>query len=202
MKIDLNNLALYVHKICVENQIVISIDWIPRQENTRADRLSKMQDFDDWSINNDIFAYFDNIYGPFTLDVFANDMNTKCSKFYAKWWCQGCAGVDAFAYNWGTDLCWVAPPPYLIAKVLIHAESNKAKGICFIPKWEAAIFWPIVIKLINNKKITLIHEFVRPCKLFIKGSLLNKIFTEETCSFNMLVFKFRLIFFTLLILIT
>ena len=106
------------------------------------------------------------------------------------------------AYNWGTDVCWVAPPPYLIAKVLIHAESNKAKGICFIPKWEAAIFWPIVIKLINNKKITLIHEFVRPCKLFIKGSLLNKIFTEETCSFNMLVFKFRLIFYTLLILIT
>ena len=107
-----------------------------------------------------------------------------------------------FAYNWGTDVCWVAPPPYLIAKVLIHAESNKAKGICFIPKWEAAIFWPIVIKLINNKKITLIHEFVRPCKTFIKGSLLNKIFTEETCSFNMLVFKFKLIFFTLLILIT
>ena len=109
--------------------------------------------------------------------------------------------LTLFAYNWGTDLCWVAPPPYLIAKVLIHAESNKAKGICFIPKWEAAIFWPIVIKLINNKKITLIHEFVRPRKLFIKGSLLNKIFTEETCSFNMLVFKFRLIFHTLLILI-
>ena len=40
MKIDLNNLALYVHKICVENQIVISIDWIPRQENTRADHFS------------------------------------------------------------------------------------------------------------------------------------------------------------------
>ena len=61
--------------------IAIDIEWIPRSENEVADYLSKIVDFEDWSVKDSYFQAVDSTWGPFTVDCFANSVNTKVSRF-------------------------------------------------------------------------------------------------------------------------
>ena len=46
---------------------------MPRNDNERADALSRIIDYDDWSINPSVFKWLDSIWGPHTVDRFATD---------------------------------------------------------------------------------------------------------------------------------
>ena len=59
MKSELQDIALDVFNICLDNNIVLEIEWIPRDKNIQADELSKIFDFDDWGVSDIIFKYFD-----------------------------------------------------------------------------------------------------------------------------------------------
>ena len=50
-KEDLQIIATEVNSFCVENQISLSVGWIPRSPNEKADHLSRCKDSDDWEIN-------------------------------------------------------------------------------------------------------------------------------------------------------
>jgi hypothetical protein len=39
------------------------VEWIPRTENERADFFSRIVDFDDWGISEDLFVYVDSLWG-------------------------------------------------------------------------------------------------------------------------------------------
>lgn len=58
-KRKLQNIAISVKNFCSDNGIVLKSQWIPRANNTFADRLSKLSDCDDWSIKQSVFDYFD-----------------------------------------------------------------------------------------------------------------------------------------------
>ena len=55
MKPDLNLIAMGILQLCIEHDIQLSVDWIPRDENAVADTLSKLVDSDDWAIANNVF---------------------------------------------------------------------------------------------------------------------------------------------------
>ena len=57
--------------------ILLDVEWIPRDENSYADYLSQIFDFDDWGVSKNIFNYFDTLGGPFTCDRFADFKNKK-----------------------------------------------------------------------------------------------------------------------------
>ena len=42
---------------------IIDIEWIPRSENEVADYLSKIVDFDDWSVKDSYFQAVDSTWG-------------------------------------------------------------------------------------------------------------------------------------------
>ena len=79
MKNDLQSLVIDIFHFCVQNCICLKVQWIPRELNTIADQYtsSKIFDFDDWSVADRIFHYFNRIYGPFTIDRFANSNKKK-----------------------------------------------------------------------------------------------------------------------------
>ena len=54
------------------NGISIDVNWIPRDFNNVADEISKIIDYDDNTINDDIFAFLDESWGPHTIDRFAS----------------------------------------------------------------------------------------------------------------------------------
>ena len=49
------------------NGISIDVNWIPRDLNYVADEISKIIDYDDYAINDDIFAFLDHRSVPIQL---------------------------------------------------------------------------------------------------------------------------------------
>ncbi|VDI46193.1 Hypothetical predicted protein [Mytilus galloprovincialis] len=83
-KTDLQVLACELHTLCFENSCKITTQWIPRDQNKVADNLSRYSDCDDWGISTEVFNSLDNIWGIHTVDRFATDYNTKCTRFNSK----------------------------------------------------------------------------------------------------------------------
>lgn len=191
MKPELNDMALSIYRFCITYSIDLSMEWIPRELNTVADTLSKCLDLDDWGVSDRIFAYFSKTVGPFTLDVFANDHNSKCLRFFSKHFCSQTSGVDAFSFSWKNEFIWAVPPPKFIVKVLLHANACKAKGVLIIPKWQSAHFWPAIHEMLqsNDNKLVILMEYQKPKNFFIKGSARNAVFSEAAFNSNVLVLR-------------
>jgi len=51
-------------------------------------------------------------------------------------------GVDALAFDWGGENCWLVPPVYLIPGVLVHFLNCKSRGVLFPTFWPSSLFWP------------------------------------------------------------
>ena len=72
-KRHLQNEALNISYICSSSGITLESAWIPRSENDRADYLSRIVDKDDWLINPSIFRWLDYMWGPHSIDRFADE---------------------------------------------------------------------------------------------------------------------------------
>jgi hypothetical protein len=202
MVADLQTLALEVYRLCIRNNISLCSAWVPRDMNQAADALSKTIDPDDWGISEHIFfiillffyffifLYFQKTIGVFTLDVFANHHNKKCVKFYSRWWCEGSSGIDAFCQSWENNMCWIVPPPSLLAKTVLFCLKHKVNGVLIIPKWKPATYWPLLFphgKLLKEFKI--LQEFRKPNNFFVPGLFKNSIFANTSFSGDIMVLK-------------
>ena len=185
---DLNLCATSILQVCLQNNIQLSINWVPRDENIEADALSKFIDSDDWSIQSHIFKLLNTRHGPFTLDAFASNLTKQVPKFYSKFWCHGTAGVDAFAYNWHDENSWIVPPPKLIPTVIKHMKHCKARGILVVPRWQTSCYWPLLHNGLSwIPCVKLVLEYSHPKNFFSPAPGGNKIFTELTFQSNIIV---------------
>ena len=100
-KTELQNIALDILQFCRENFIQIEVVWIPRSLNSAADHLSRYTDFDDWEITPEIFEYLDRLWGPFSIDRFANEENHRVTRFNSRFHCPSTEAIDAFSQNLG-----------------------------------------------------------------------------------------------------
>jgi ribonuclease HI len=133
MKKELQNLSLSIFSICLQNNIKLETEWIPRSQNEIADAFSKIFDFDDWSVGEHVFQFFNRKWGPFDYDLFADCKNNKVEKFYSRFWNPGTSGVDAFGFDWSKGNNWIVPPVNLTAKAIKHLVLCKARGTLVIP---------------------------------------------------------------------
>ena len=182
---ELNETAECICNLSRMYNCKIIANWIPRNLNVEADKLSRCFDADDWSIRTFIFKYLNEDYGPFTIDRFATDYNAKCLRFNSRWWVPGCESVDALKQNWDLENNWIVPPPRLILDCLKKIDSEKVKGVLIIPNWTSAEFWPIVLELIEHKKLNGISLLPRDCVQTGKGE--NGIFNGNL-GFDMISF--------------
>ncbi|VDI24888.1 Hypothetical predicted protein [Mytilus galloprovincialis] len=113
MNSELQVLAIEIFNLCVQNNISIEVEWVPREENKLADFYSKIFDFDDWQISDIHFKYFNNLWGPFTCDVFADFNNNK-----------------RFQFSYWKDLQSIQNPSLrdFARKLPIIAEASKSKN--------------------------------------------------------------------------
>ena len=99
--------------------------WIPRDLNTVADCLSRIIDFDDYALNDDIFRMLDVRWGPHSVDRFACNYNTKLARFNSRFYQPGTEAVDAFTQD---ENNWLVPPVSLIVRVINYLKLCKAEG--------------------------------------------------------------------------
>ena len=160
-KPHLQKLSEEIYFIIKSLNIKFNIKWTPREYLSFADRLSKQIDYDDWETTGEFFNYISGIWGPFTIDRFADDTNNKTRRFNSKFCCPDTEGVDAFQYSWANENNFLVPPVYLVSRVLRHLEYFKAKGVLVVPYWTSATFYPLII---NRNKM--FQPFIKEALVF------------------------------------
>ena len=101
------------------------------------------------------------LWGPFTIDRFADSKNTKLKRFNSKFLCPSTEGVDAFTVSWKSENNFIVPPVYLAGKAIKHLEYYGARGVLVVPYWSSAAFWLYLVESKNRFK-----PFVKDCLLF------------------------------------
>jgi hypothetical protein len=72
-RLALNALARELFWFRLLHKIVLSIEWVPRENNTLADDISKWLIPDDYSFSRHYFAMLDDKWGPHTCDTFSSN---------------------------------------------------------------------------------------------------------------------------------
>ena len=160
-KSELQEEAFAIFLVAARNLIRIEPQWIPRSENQKGDYLSRLRDTDDWKIQPLIFSQLDKLWGPHTIDRFTNHLNSQLVRFNFRWWCPDTEAVDAFTCDWGGDINWACPPPYLIPQCIQHAANTHAVGTLIFPCWLSAPYWPMIYPDGHSTA-----EFIKDFKVF------------------------------------
>ena len=115
-------IVINIFKLCIENNIQLFPEWIPRSLNQLADWISKDIDQDDYKLHLDLFATLDILWGPHTIDRFSSYRTRQVPRFCSRFPKPDTEATDAFSVAWSGENNWLFPPPYLLPKVLRHLE--------------------------------------------------------------------------------
>ncbi|CAI7826786.1 unnamed protein product [Closterium sp. NIES-53] len=113
--------------LCTDNVVRLAIEWIPRDQNTCADELSKLQDHDDYTLKQPWFRLLDRRWGPHSVDLFANAQNALLPRFFSKVPHPRAEAINAFSKDWHGERGFTFPPPHLVPTTLHHARRTRAK---------------------------------------------------------------------------
>lgn len=136
----LHELAVQLFYYTLEQGITLTATWVPREQNARADALSKVQDTSDWMLHPRRFAQLSAQWGPFEVDLFASHTNHQVPTYFSRFHTPDTAGVDAFGQWWGRA-CWCNPPFSLMARILQHAQRCQARMCLIVPFWPTTPWW-------------------------------------------------------------
>ena len=175
-KNHIQKIALDIYQQCVASDIRIISKWIPREENTLAASISKHNDTDDWSIDNETFTYIQERFGRFDIDRFASATNNKTRRFDARFHCPHAETINTFTADWGKDFNWLCPPTALVGTTLKHAKACRATGVLFVPEWTSAYYWPLLTP--DGKKFySFVRDYLVIDPYFINGCKLHTVFS-------------------------
>ena len=142
---ELHEIAIRIYQLCIDNNIELAIQWIPRTQLQQADAISRIIDIDDWQITPALVLYLDSIWGKHTIDCFANYYNRKIDRFFSWHWNPGCTAVDFFVQSLRGGNCLVVPPVSLITEALNYLHKRKAIATVIIPFWPSSDYWPKIL---------------------------------------------------------
>ena len=96
-----------------------------------------------------IFEFFNSNWGPYHVDRLLMFQTKRVSCFTLRFDAWKTAGVDEFAFDWsGVNNC-LMPLVCVVPKVLRHLILNRAFDTLVVPKWQSAIFWPLLIDYVG-----------------------------------------------------
>jgi hypothetical protein len=134
-------------------------------------------------LNPVVFEDIDLLWGPHSVDRFADCFNSQTHRFNSRCWSPGSEAVDAFTVNWEGENNWWCPPMFLIPRVLRHAQVCRARGTLVVPVWRSVPFWPLLCqfqKIFFAPFVRDERELPRVANLFLPGR-------SGACLFNGLV---------------
>ena len=143
MKLHLQKIAIDIFQFYINNNISIDIQWIPREQNVRADFISRLIDLDDWQITEEFFTQLDDLWEPHTVDCFANYCNRKLTWYCLPYWNPETSGVNFFVQALDNENRLAVPPVSIIARSLHYFRYQQAK-VTLVTHWPSANYWPLV----------------------------------------------------------
>jgi hypothetical protein len=101
--LKINQMLQRVFQLCCERRIDVLVRWIPRENLTEADALSRLPDPPDWGLS---ILELDKVFQHFgcrpTADLFASDVHHVAKKLVSRFFTPGCSAVDATKQDWGS----------------------------------------------------------------------------------------------------
>ena len=187
-KQHLQAVTMDIFNLCIENNIDVFPEWVPRSENGSADWISKDLDKDDYMLNPNIFAAADILWGPHTVDRLSLFETRQVPRFCSRWLNPCMEVLDAFSVEWSGKNNWLFPPPYLLPKVLRHLQWSSADGTLVVPWWKTARWWPLLILPDNRFRSEVIDFLVVEPKanMFIPGI---SMFSDQAPNFSLLLLR-------------
>ena len=156
-KPELNQMAEDLWEFCLERKIQLRSEHIPGEQNSEADRLSRLAGHKtEWGLHPQIFAQLDKIWGPHNTDLFAARENTQLVRYFSLYPDPMAVGTDALLYKW-TDLRGFAYPPFgLLGRVLAKVRREQATITLVAPLWMKAPWFPDLLDLVVKMPLKLI----------------------------------------------
>ncbi len=74
-RLKLNELARELFWFGEEHNVTLSVEWVPREQNTLDDELSKLIIPHDWMLARSFFRWLEERWGTHAVDLFASDAN-------------------------------------------------------------------------------------------------------------------------------
>ena len=99
------------------------------------DAISRFIDCDDWGVSLHFSTHVNVIWGPHSVNGFANSHNFKPTSFYLRYWNAGCEGVDASCYDWVWENNWLVLLVTLIPRLSGILRIIKLRVLLSYPNW-------------------------------------------------------------------
>ena len=169
----LSDLAVAIWKWCLEREITIHAEHLPGKLNVRADWESRHAvwrylppnpppDSSNWMLRRDVFLQLEEIWGPFSIDLFASRTNAQLPA-YCSWRPDPSAQtVDALSIPWGDHLAYMFPPFSLIMRCLEKTRSEQATAALIAPVWQNQLWYPFLLRSLIDLPILLppVHDIL------------------------------------------
>ena len=185
----LQSIACDIEDSCSKFDIKIHGLWRPRNENKKADYLSRINDRDDWEVSDQVYQYYEQLWGLHTVDRFATHYNNKCARFNSKYWCPGTEGIDAFDQCWSNENNWIVPPPSLIPRVINKILREKASSTLIVPEWKSSPYWPLLLDGEHFKSFILHWSYLPNEKIITHGKSKKSVFADFPRKFKILALR-------------
>ena len=93
------------------------------------------------------FEYLNKLWGPFSIDRFANHYDTKLERFNSKFYVPNTEAVDAFLQNWsGVNNLFVLPVKDILRLLKRLEQTKNIIGTLIIPHWTSKAYWAVIQK--------------------------------------------------------
>ncbi len=67
----------------MERDIILNVEWVPRELNSLTDELYKFLIPSDYMLSRRIFRRLEERWGRHSVDLYASDANFLCERFYS-----------------------------------------------------------------------------------------------------------------------
>ena len=135
---QLTHAAWAIWSVALRNNITLTMRYLRGVDNVQADTLSRLQDNYDWQLHPAVFQALDEIWGPHTVDRFADLNNTQLPMYNSRYKDPQSSGVDALSQgNWVQHNNSVCPPFRLLPRILQVLRDQRAVATVVAPWWPA-----------------------------------------------------------------
>lgn len=146
---ELSRIAEKMHHMCIERKITLTAEYLPGEDNTEADRLSRIEaDLSQSRLHPDLFRRCEEKLGPFTLDAFASAANAQLPRYVSYRTDTKCEYSDFLSRPVPPEeKVWCFPPFSLIGRILAKVLRESATLTLALPLWPAQPWWPVCLSL-------------------------------------------------------
>ena len=145
---QLTEVAKQIWTFAIKNNVSLSAKYLCGAQNTIADGLSRYISQYEWALHPKVFQCIDKMWGPHSIDRFANMSNTQLTQYNSLWLDPNTSGVDAFSQKWSGQNNFINPPFRLLDRVLDKLIAEKAVATIICPAWPAQNWFQKLTKML------------------------------------------------------